>query len=123
MTHFSHGSLFRNLPDAAQGERFEELSQSRSFRIERITSSGQSSPPGFWFDQARDEWVLVVQGEAAVRLQDPGETIHLGAGDWLMIDAPQAQSRSDFAGTRRNLAGGAWVRAERTGLIAWPASA
>jgi cupin 2 domain-containing protein len=87
MTHFSHGSLFRNLPDAAQGERFEELSQTRSFRIERITSSGQSSPPGFWFDQAWHEWVLVVQGEAAVRLEDPGETIHLGAGDWLMIDA------------------------------------
>jgi cupin 2 domain-containing protein len=68
-------------------EQLEELCKRRSFRIERITSAGQLSPRGFWFDQAWDEWVLVVQGTAAVRLQDPEETIYLSSGDWLMIDA------------------------------------
>jgi cupin 2 domain-containing protein len=82
-----HGSLVRNLPDATEEERFEELSRAKSFRIERIISAGQVSPPGFWFDQANEEWVLVVQGRAEISLLDPDETIRLSAGDWLMIEA------------------------------------
>jgi cupin 2 domain-containing protein len=81
------GSLFLNLPKASQEERMEELCQSKAFRVERIASAGQISPPGFWYDQAWDEWVLVVQGTAEVRLQDPQQTVRLSAGDWLMIDA------------------------------------
>ncbi|MGB8466257.1 MAG: cupin domain-containing protein [Terrimicrobiaceae bacterium] len=83
----SHGSLFRDLPDATTQERFEELCRSGSFRVERITSSGQSSAPGFYYDQAWDEWVLVVQGCATVHLRYPEEAVHLSAGDWLMIAA------------------------------------
>ena len=81
------GCLFRNLPNATQAERLEQLCQSKSFRIERITSAGQVSPPDFWFDQSNDEWVLVIQGEAEISLLEPDETIHLAAGDWLLIDA------------------------------------
>jgi cupin 2 domain-containing protein len=83
----AYGSILENLPDSTKQEQLEELCGSRSFRIERIVSAGQLSPPGFWFDQTWDEWVLVVQGAAAVRLQDPEETVHLTAGDWLMIEA------------------------------------
>jgi cupin 2 domain-containing protein len=81
------GSLFRNLPNATEEERLEELCRSRSFRIERIVSGGQVSPADFWFDQLDDEWVILVQGEAKISLVDPDETIHLSAGDWLMIHA------------------------------------
>jgi cupin 2 domain-containing protein len=87
MTGPSHGSVFGDLPDAARSERFEELWRTTSFRIERITSSGQSSPPGFYYDQAWDEWVLVLQGWAIVHLEDPEEAIHLSCGDWLIIGA------------------------------------
>jgi cupin 2 domain-containing protein len=87
MTGTSHGSLFRNLPDATTEEQFEELCLSDSFRIERITSGGQSSPPGFYHDQAQDEWVVVLQGWATVQLQEPEEAVHLSAGGWLMITA------------------------------------
>jgi cupin 2 domain-containing protein len=87
MTRSSHGSLFRNLPDATTGEQFEEVCRSKSFRVERITSGGQSSPPGFSYDQAWDEWVLVLQGWATVHLQEPEEKVHLSIGDWLLIAA------------------------------------
>lgn len=87
MNDSAKGSLFRNLPDAMKEERAEELCRSKSFRIERITSAGQVSPTGFWFDQPKEEWVVVVQGRAEVSLLDPNETIHLSAGDWLMIEA------------------------------------
>ena len=78
---------FRDLPDAARSERFEELCRTGSFRIERITSAGQCSAPGFHYDQPWDEWVLVLQGRATIKLEDPEETVHLSRGDWLMITA------------------------------------
>jgi cupin 2 domain-containing protein len=87
MKQLLFGSLFQNLPDATREERFEELSRAKAFRVERIISAGQSSPSSFWYDQPSDEWVLVIQGRAEVRLQDPEQIVHLGAGDWLMIDA------------------------------------
>jgi hypothetical protein len=71
MKDLPNGSLFQNLPNASREERMEELCQSKTFRVERIISAGQVSPPGFWYDQAWDEWVLVVQGTAEVRLQNP----------------------------------------------------
>jgi cupin 2 domain-containing protein len=87
MKNLPMGSLFQNLPNASRKERMEELCQSKAFRVERIISAGQISPPGFWYDQAWDEWVLVLQGTAELRLQDPQQTVRLSAGEWLMIDA------------------------------------
>jgi hypothetical protein len=34
-------------------------------RVERIVSLGQASAPGFWYDQAEGEWVLVLAGAAS----------------------------------------------------------
>ena len=42
-------------------------------RIERIVSLGQASPPGFWYDQAEGEWVLVLAGAARLRFADEPE--------------------------------------------------
>jgi cupin 2 domain-containing protein len=86
MTESSHGSIYRDLPDATQSERFEELCRSRSFRVERITSRGQASPPTFFYDQAWEEWILILQGWATVQMQEPEETLHLKVGDWLRIN-------------------------------------
>jgi cupin 2 domain-containing protein len=82
-----HGSIFRDLPDATRTECLEELCRSKSFRVERITSSGQSSPADFCYDQPWDEWVLVLQGWAVIQLLEPEEAVHLSSGDWLMIKA------------------------------------
>lgn len=87
MKPFCHGSLLQSLPNATSEERFDELCRSKGFRVERIVSAGQVSPAGFWYDQAWDEWILLIQGNAEVRLQDPDESVRLTAGDWLMIDA------------------------------------
>ena len=83
-------NLLAGLPlDSLPDELFTTLTESASsgtVRIERILSTGQASPDGFWYDQDWDEFVLVVQG--AARLQLEGETERaLGPGDWLMIPA------------------------------------
>jgi cupin 2 domain-containing protein len=91
-------SLFRDLPDTGQAaERFEELLNRPGVRIERIVSSGQSTPPGEWMDQAWDEWVLLVAGGAGLTLEG-AEPLTLGPGDHLLIPA-HARHRVDWTDT------------------------
>ncbi len=79
-------NLLQALPDATQGEVFEALVDRDNVLIERIVSHGQSNSPGFWYEQARAEWVLVLQG--AARLQwDDGSLVSLAPGDHVLIPA------------------------------------
>jgi cupin 2 domain-containing protein len=55
-------------------------------RIERIVSSGNVSPDGFWYDQEEDEWVLLITGTAVLAFED-NRTVELKAGDTLFIGA------------------------------------
>jgi cupin 2 domain-containing protein len=87
------GNLFADLPLAAEtSERLEILLARPGLRIERIVSTGQASPPGFWYEQADAEWVLLASGEAMLRFEDEAEARHLRAGDWLQI-APGRRHR------------------------------
>ncbi len=61
------------------------LFESPSVRVERIVSSGQKSPPGFWYDQEETEWVGVLQGKAVLELED--RTVVLETGDTLLLKA------------------------------------
>ena len=67
------GNLFaRPLETAATPsgeEHFEELLARPGLVLERIVSHGQVSPPGFWFDQPRDEWVVLLSGAARLTLE------------------------------------------------------
>jgi cupin 2 domain-containing protein len=81
------GNLFADLPAGAEAtERQETLLGKPGLRIERIVSSGQASPPGFWHEQAETEWVLLISGEALLRFEDETEARRLHAGDWLEIE-------------------------------------
>lgn len=80
-------SLFRDLPSHPEaGERFEDLLVRPGVRIERIVSSGQSTPPGEWMDQAWDEWVLLIAGGAGLTLEGQAP-MTLSPGRWLLIPA------------------------------------
>lgn len=93
------GNLFAGLPLAAEtAERIETLLARPGVRIERIVSSGQSSPPGFWYEQADAEWVLLVSGEALLRFEDESETRRLRPGDWLLIE-PMRRHRVEWTAT------------------------
>lgn len=89
-------NLFANLPvSALQDEQFSELLKRPSLRIERIVSTGQASPPGFWYDQPEGEWVLLLQGAAGIRFADAPETRALAPGDFLEI-APHRRHRVEW---------------------------
>ena len=69
-------------------ELFESLVSADNILIERIISTGQTTPPGEWYDQDRDEWVILLQGFADLSYAD-GREIKLTAGDYLLIPAHQ----------------------------------
>ena len=77
-------NLFANLPTGAGREEFLTLLDSRGAKIERIVSRSQSTPPGLWYDQDEEEWVVVVRGSAALEFAN-GELVELIAGDYLTI--------------------------------------
>ena len=81
------GSLLENIPAQLPEELFEELFAPDSLKIERIVSKGHASPEGFWYDQHRNEFVLVVQGSAGLKFEGRDDVVVLKAGDYLNIEA------------------------------------
>jgi len=81
--------MIQNLLTAIPAELPEELvtvlNSTGRVRIERIVSRGQASPPGFWYDQTEEEFVLLVQGRAKLEFADGVGTIELRPGDCLTI--------------------------------------
>jgi cupin 2 domain-containing protein len=80
-------NLFADLPAALKDEVVTTLLSRPALRIERIVSSGQSSPPGFWYDQAENEWVLVLAGSAGLLFEGEAEPLVMRAGDAVDIPA------------------------------------
>jgi cupin 2 domain-containing protein len=81
------GNLLTGLPPRQAEEQVERLIDGPGMRIERIVSTGQASPPGFWYDQPDDEFVVLLAGSARLRFEKDGLTLDLGPGDWVEIPA------------------------------------
>ncbi|MCD8504630.1 MAG: cupin domain-containing protein [Burkholderiaceae bacterium] len=93
------GNLFDMTPRVPEDhEIFETLLSHANVRIERIVSTGQVSPEGFWYDQSQAEWVFVVQGTASVQFEDERNARDLKAGDYLYI-APHRRHRVQYTQT------------------------
>lgn len=80
------GNLFESIPGELSEELFSELVCAGNVRIERIVSKGHASPATGWYDQADNEWVVVLKGEARLTFED-GSEVHLTAGSYITIAA------------------------------------
>jgi len=81
------GNLFEHIPAVLPTEAVDVLAAGGNTRIERIVSKGHSSPPGFWYDQEEDEWVLLLRGEASLRFEEGNRVVHLVPGSHVHIAA------------------------------------
>jgi cupin 2 domain-containing protein len=79
-------NLLSPLPDASVGEVFEELLARPGWRLERIVSHGQATPEDAPMVQETDEWVLLLEGAAGLRIEDAAEVV-LRPGDYVLIAA------------------------------------
>ena len=73
----------RTLPEeviehSAQAER----SPHRAHHVD-----GQVTAEGDWYDQDSDEWVLLVSGQARLRIEGEAEDRELAEGDWILLPA------------------------------------
>ena len=72
---------------AAEDEQFDKLLSGSAFRVDRIVSMGQASPPGFWYDQDDNEWVALLSGSAEIQFEDEPQPRRMAPGDWVDIKA------------------------------------
>jgi cupin 2 domain-containing protein len=77
-------NLFANLPELSGSEQSLSLFDTPSIKIQRIVSRSYSSPPGFWYNQDEDEWVIVMRGEATLEFEE-GELLSMKEGDYVTI--------------------------------------
>ena len=80
-------NLFSNLPCVLSEELLEALVENQYVRVERIVSTGQASPSGFWYDQEQHEWIILLTGEAKLLFEGDDEPMHVKPGDYLNIPA------------------------------------
>lgn len=81
-------NLFQLPDEIPEEELFQAIIPDKGVLIERIISTGQVSPPGFWYEQDRDEWVVLLQGKSKLAWE-LGRTQDLGPGDWVFIPAKE----------------------------------
>jgi cupin 2 domain-containing protein len=87
MTRFTSGNLFAELPQDRMEEQTTELLATPAVKIERIVSHGQASPEGFWYDQDRAEWVILLTGSAKLLFEGEASARTLRPGDYVDIPA------------------------------------
>ncbi|WP_410498462.1 cupin domain-containing protein [Chitinibacter sp. S2-10] len=78
-------NLLTSPPPDSTAECFIPLLNHPAFKLEHIISSAHASAADFWYEQAEDEWVLLLSGSAQLQFAD--EIIALTAGDCLLIPA------------------------------------
>jgi cupin 2 domain-containing protein len=81
------GNLFANISGQSDAEETTILAERPGALVERIVSTGQANPPGFWYDQDWAEWVILLQGAAGLFIEGEELERRLSPGDWIEIPA------------------------------------
>lgn len=82
-------NIFDDIPAELPEEHFLKICElgKGQARVERIVSHGHASPEGFWYEQDEDEWVLILGGEAHLRIENRDHPVVLRPGDSILLPA------------------------------------
>jgi cupin 2 domain-containing protein len=80
-------NLFEQIPSRLEDEEVRTLATGGGVTVECIVSTGQATPSGEWYDQERDEFVVVLEGSAALLFEGEPEPRTMRRGDWVCIPA------------------------------------
>ncbi|MFH1673752.1 MAG: cupin domain-containing protein [Pseudomonadota bacterium] len=80
-------NIYSDIPKELPDELLEEIIQSSSFKLERIISKGHSTPKEKWYDQGKDEWVILLKGSAGLLIEGENEIVYLKPGDYIHLPA------------------------------------
>jgi cupin 2 domain-containing protein len=81
-------NIFSGFPEIVMRKEITEaLLDTQHFRLERIISAGQMTPPGEWYDQNTNEWVILLEGSAGLLFEGETEANVMRPGDFVHIPA------------------------------------
>jgi cupin 2 domain-containing protein len=80
------GNLFGFAPEHGNEERIDLLITEQRLNVERIVSMGHASPEGFWYDDPRAEWVVLLSGAAALEFEEDATLHPMRPGDYVLIE-------------------------------------
>ena len=82
-------NIFKKIPFDLPDELIEKIAEdaNKDITIERIISCGHASPPDFWYDQDKNEFVIVLKGKAGLLFKDRDKIIEMSPGDYVEIPA------------------------------------
>ena len=80
-------NLFSGITTEIPQEISEVILKTSAFHLERIISAGQATPPGQWYDQETQEWVVLLTGAAALLFEGEDRVRIMHPGDYLLIPA------------------------------------
>ena len=95
------GNIFANLPTRLPQEEATILAEWAGAVVERIVSTGQRSPEGFWFDQDWAEWVILLSGAASLLIEGEAAPRRLKPGDYVELP-PQVRHRVEWTDPDRS---------------------
>ncbi len=81
-------NIFDDYKAESEVEIFETLFKNENVVIERIVSYGNVTPDEEWYDQDKDEWVLLLDGIARLVFEDD-KIVELKKGDYIYLPAHQ----------------------------------
>ena len=80
-------NILADIPAQLPEELSTALVQHDKVQIQRIVSRGHVSAEAEWYDQAQDEWVILLRGKAVLEFAGQTTLKKLAAGDYLLIPA------------------------------------
>jgi len=80
------GNLFSLEGTRGDGERVDVLVAGSRLNVERIVSMGHASPDGFWYDDSRAEWVVLLSGAAVLEFEADATLHDMRPGDYVLIE-------------------------------------
>ena len=84
---FIKRNIFRDIPHDLPEELVEIIAERNTTKIVRIVSKGQNSPADFWYDQAKNEFVMLLRGKAGLVFEGENNVITMEPGDYINIPA------------------------------------
>ncbi len=79
-------NIFEKPEVGGEQEVFEDLVKTDDFLVERIYTAKAFKQPGKWYYQEKDEWVLLLQGNAVLEFEEE-KNVRLDKGDYIFIQA------------------------------------
>lgn len=82
-------NIFDNIQVDKKNEKFFEILHSKTVKIEKIVSNGQQTHEDYWYNQDKNEFVLILDGFAKLQIKENNiiKEIELNKGDYIDIKA------------------------------------